>query len=103
MDYLGAFRASSTATTAAAAEALLHIASGVDSVAELQTAMGVPSRTAHRLVGLLLGRATYRQGDWKDSPFSLIEARPHPHKQGRQLVLSDQGLRLVSVLSPGKN
>ena len=102
--YLAAFRSCSPTTTAATAEALLHVADGVDSVSELQEVMDLSSRTAHRIVSALLGRAAYVSGSWKPSPFSLLEARPHPHKGGRQLLLTDQGQHLVdSLRTPGKN
>jgi DNA-binding MarR family transcriptional regulator len=102
--YLAAFRSCSPTTTAATAEALLHVADGVDSVSELQEVMNLSSRTAHRIVSTLLGRAAYVSGSWKPSPFSLLEARPHPHKGGRQLLLTDQGQHLVdSLRTPGKN
>ena len=54
--YLSAFRSCSPTTTAATAEALLHVADGVDSVAELQQVMDLSGRTAHRIVSTLLGR-----------------------------------------------
>jgi hypothetical protein len=86
-----------------AAEALLLIASGVDHIAELQQAMPdttgepLPPATTARLVGLLRGRARYAAGKWIESPFSLVSVRPHPHRRGQQLLLSEQGQQLINA------
>jgi hypothetical protein len=97
-----------------AAEAFLLIASGVDHVSDLQQAMTdhegqqLPGATTARLVALLRGRARYAHGKWIESPFSLVEVRPHPHRRGQQLRLSDQGQALVTAFfglqpTPGKS
>ena len=97
-----------------AAEAFLLIASGVDHVSDLQQAMTdgegqqLPGATTARLVALLRGRARYAQGKWIESPFSLVTVRPHPHRRGQQLQLSDQGQTLVNTFfglpgTPGKS
>jgi hypothetical protein len=89
-----------------AAEALLLIAAGIDHRADLEQAMadekGQPQSTAttSRLVNLLRGRARYARGKCIESPFSLIEIRPHPHRRGYQLLLSEQGIALVGLLAP---
>ncbi|QTP86375.1 hypothetical protein SSRP02_p019 [Synechococcus phage S-SRP02] len=86
-----------------AAEALLLIASGIDNVPELQQAMrdangnALPAATISRLISLLRGRARYNQGRWLESPYSLLEVRPHPHRKGLQLQLSAAGKRLINL------
>jgi hypothetical protein len=97
-----------------AAEALIWIASGIDNIPDLQQAMTdhdgqpLPGATTARLVALLRGRARYAQGKWIESPFSLVEVRPHPHRRGQQIRLSDQGKNLVNAFfdlpgTPGKS
>lgn len=84
-----------------AAEALLLIGAGVDSVPELAAAMGdgetpLPPASVSRLVSLLRGRARYERGRWIESPLgALICVRPHPHRQGLQLLLTDTGAQLL--------
>lgn len=99
--FLGALRRKDRIVPVNAAEALLLIAAGVDNMPDLQKAMrdsegnALPSATASRLVSLLRGRARYDEGQWIESPYSLIEVRPHPHKRGLQLQLSDAGRQLI--------
>ena len=101
--FLASLRTTGRGIPVNAAEALLLIASGVDSVPDLQQAMTdhdgqqLPGATAARLVALLRGRARYAQGKWIESPFSLVEVRPHPHRRGQQIRLSDQGQNLVNA------
>lgn len=87
-----------------AAEALLLIASGIDHRADLAKAMadaqGKPlnSATVDRTVALLRGGAKYHaQAGWIESPFSLVDLRKHPHRQGAQLLLSDNGKALIEA------
>lgn len=99
--FLGALRQKNRAVPINAAEALLLIASGIDNIPDLQQAMrdadgnALPPATISRLISLLRGRARYDQGRWLESPYSLLEVRPHPHRRGLQLRLSDAGLRLI--------
>lgn len=88
-----------------AAEALLLIACGIDHVSDLQEAMGcgsgrndgpLPSATASRLVGLLRGRSRYDGGSWRHSPLRLVVTRPHPHRKGQQLLLSEEGAAVLN-------
>jgi len=51
--------------------------------------------TASRLTSLLRGRARYRRGTWIESPYSLLEVRPYPHRRGLQLQLSEAGELLI--------
>lgn len=106
--FLGALRLKNRAVPINAAEALLLIASGIDNIPDLQNAMrdadgnALPAATMSRLVSLLRGRARYHQGAWVESPYGLVEVRPHPHRRGMQLQLSEEGKRLISVYF-GKN
>jgi hypothetical protein len=99
--FLGALRLKNRAVPINAAEALLLIAAGIDNVPDLQKAMrdlhgnALPAATMSRLVSLLRGRARYHQGAWVESPYGLIDVRPHPHRRGMQLQLSDAGLQLI--------
>lgn len=99
--FLGALRRKDRMIPVNAAEALLLIAAGVDNMPDLRKAMrdsegnALPSATITRLVSLLRGRARYDEGQWIESPYSLIDARPHPHKRGLQLRLSDAGKQLI--------
>lgn len=101
--FLGALRLKNRAVPINAAEALLLIASGVDNIPDLQRAMQdphgklLPAATISRLVSLLRGRACYRQGSWVESPYGLLEVRPHPHRRGMQLQLSDAGKQLMRL------
>jgi len=92
-----------------AAEALLLIASGIDHRADLAKAMadaeGKPlnSATVDRTVALLRGGAKYHaQAGWIESPFSLVEIRKHPHRQGAQITLSDNGKALIEAFFPAQ-
>lgn len=99
--FLGALRLKNRAVPINAAEALLLIASGIDHMSDLQQAMkdsdgnALPAATISRLVSLLRGRARYDRGQWLESPYSLLEVRPHPHRKGLQLVLSAAGKQLI--------
>lgn len=80
-----------------AAEALAWIASGVDSVPELQSRMDTCPATVSRTVSLLRGRARYREGRWIESPYGLVMTRKHPDRRGNQLLLTTQGQQLVQA------
>lgn len=93
-----------------AAEALLLIGAGVDSVPELAAAMGdgetpLPPATVSLLVSMLRGRARYCRGKWIESPLgALICVRPHPHRRGMQLLLTEAGAQLLQqVHNPEEN
>lgn len=100
--FLAALRQRNRAVPMPAAEALLLIASGIDNIPALQQAMRdpegkpLPPATVNRLISLLRGRARYKQGRWVESPFTLLDVRPHPHRRGLQLQLSDAGQQLIS-------
>lgn len=100
--FLGALRQKNRAVPINAAEALLLIASGIDNIPDLQRAMrdsdgnSLAPATISRLISLLRGRARYHQGTWVESPYSLLDVRPHPHRRGLQLQLSAAGKQLIS-------
>ena len=104
--FLSHLRVSGRGIPVNAAEALLLIAAGVDHTGDLQAAMTdatgqpLPPATTARLVGLLRGRARYKAGGWVESPFALIEARPHPHRRGQQYTLTKQGRLLLDTFFP---
>lgn len=105
--FLGALRQKNRAVPVNAAEALLLIASGIDNIPDLQRAMrdsegnALPSATISRLISLLRGRARYDEGRWVESPYSLLEVRPHPHRRGLELRLSAAGEQLIGTYFQG--
>lgn len=101
-DLLRALRRRNRPVPIAAAEVLLLVGAGLDNINDLRDAMGdgaepMPQATLNRLVSLLRGRARYAQGEWIESPFTLLEVRPHPHQRGLQLSLSAEGQRLIDA------
>ena len=109
--FLSHLRVSGRGIPVNAAEALLLIAAGVDHVADLQAAMtdaqGRPltASTAARLVALLRGRARYvgQRQTFVESPFALVEARPHPHRKGLQYSLTKNGRLLLDTFFPASS
>lgn len=106
---LAHFRVSNRPVPVAAAETFLLIAAGCDTVQALMQAMPdaqgkpCPRRTVYNLLGCLKGRAVLRDGHLIPSPFSWVTQRPHPHRQGQQLLLTTQGMALVQAFFPGFN
>lgn len=100
--FLGALRQKNRVVPLETAETLLLIAAGIDNVPDLQRAMSdsdgklLPAATVSRLIALLRGKARYHQGSWVESPYSLLDVRPHPHRRGHQLQLSAVGQQLIS-------
>lgn len=108
-ELLGRLRTSGRAIPIGAAEALLWVAAGVDSVPELAAVMGtegapLPPATISRLVSLLRGRARYDRGQWIESPTgALIACRRHPHRRGLQLLLTEEGAQVLNPYAKGEN
>ena len=100
--FLGSLRQKNRVVPIETAEALLLIAAGIDNIPDLQRAMcdtegnALPAATISRLIASLRGKARYHQGTWVESPYSLLDVRPHPHRRGLQLRLSAVGRRLIS-------
>jgi hypothetical protein len=101
--FLGALRQKNRVVPIEIAEALLLIAAGIDNIPDLQRAMcdaegnSLPPATVSRLIASLRGKARYHQGTWVESPYSLLDVRPHPHRRGLQLRLSAVGQELISA------
>jgi hypothetical protein len=88
-------RAAQPVIGAAAVEALLWIASGVDCAADLAVATGLDPGHTRKVVNLLCGRGTLGKAGRRSS-LRLVERRKHPHRPGFQLALSQNGLDLIS-------
>ena len=77
-------------------EVLLWIAAGVDHRQDLAKVSGLSDREVRRICHTLSGKGYKQGGHYVDSPFRLVKARPHPHRRGDQLVLTDDALKLLS-------
>jgi hypothetical protein len=95
--FLGWFQQPGRNIPICAAEALLWIAAGEDSLAALQQHMGSSPRAVERAVSLLRGRARYREGKWIESPYGLVMVRKHPNRRGNQLLLTPEGHQLIRM------
>ena len=100
--FLSEFRKSSRQISTTQVEALLLVASGIDNISDLQKAMFLndgspfPRSSAGRIVNYLSGRGRYCKGKWiKTHNEPLIKRRGHPHKQGYQLILTNEGKKLI--------
>jgi hypothetical protein len=100
LSFLAAFDVPGRVIPAGAVGAFLAVAEGCDHVTDVTTRLGIPARTAARLLKLLAGHARYVEGRWVDSPLALLDLRPHPHRQGEQYRLSQQGRELLTRLGP---
>ena len=100
LSFLAALDVTNRLIPAGAVGAFLAVAEGCDHVSDLTVRLGIPARTAARLLKLLAGHGRYVEGKWIESPFALVEARPHPHRQGEQYRLSQQGRELLTRLGP---
>lgn len=95
--FLGWFQRPGRNVPIQAAEALLWIASGVDTLGELRQRMNAPPRTVERTLSLLRGRARYREGRWIESPYGLVTVSRHPDRRGNRIALSPEGRQLVQM------
>jgi hypothetical protein len=100
LSFLAAFDVPGRTVPVGTVSAFLAVAEGCDHVSDLTVRLGIPARTAARLLKLLAGHGRYVEGRWIDSPFALLDARPHPHRQGEQFRLSEQGKELLTRLGP---
>lgn len=91
---LGGIRKVRPAISAGAIEALLLVASGVDSSAELQLAMQTNRQYVNRCLSLLTGRGRVGQRALR-SNLSLVQRRKHPHRRGLALELTANGCELI--------
>lgn len=97
---IGGIRTAQPGISAAAIEALLHIADGADHAAELQHRMDLGRSTINRSVNLLTGRGSLGRRA-RASRLRLVDRRKHPHRRGAQLVLSVEGQRLLALVDHG--
>jgi hypothetical protein len=107
--FLAAARTADPDLTVQQLEALLLIAAGqADHVSDLRHAMGTPDgqplsqSTATQLSCRLRGR-----GRSSGCPVSWLRTRPHPHRQGLQLLLGTTARELIRtygvVTTPGQS
>lgn len=92
---IGGIRTAQPGIRASAIEALLLIASGVDSAAELQRRMQIDPSSAGRIVSQLTGRGTLGRSSHR-SNLRLVQRRRHPHRRGMQLALTAEARTLIS-------
>jgi hypothetical protein len=98
----GAMRHAGHKVPVGALEALLLVGAGVDCATDLVQEMsghGTPIEKAQvsRFLSLLRGRARYDRGRWVESPMApLVLVRRHPHRRGQQVLLSEEGGRLLT-------
>jgi hypothetical protein len=99
--WVGAIRSSCPQLSLLALEVLLLVADGADSSRAITERLVTPANQSNitRTISLLLGRAQWRQGRWLESPFRLLQSRPHPHiHNALHLGLSPEGEELVKGL-----
>jgi hypothetical protein len=100
LSFLAAFELRDRAVPVGTVMAFLAVAEGCDHVNEVTVRLGIPARTTARLLKLLAGHGRYVEGRWIDSPFALVDVRPHPHRGGEQYRLSEQGREVLGRLGP---
>jgi hypothetical protein len=98
LSFLSAFDVPGRSVPVGTVSAFLAVAEGCDHVSDLSARLGTPPRTTARLVKLLAGRPRWHEGAWIESPFALVDLRPHPHRGGEQYRLSEQGEELLERL-----
>ena len=76
------------------------IAGGIDSAGELVKASGMAERTVFKRLRVLCAESWLQDGRLRvsENP-ALVQTRRHPHQRGRQLLLTDDGERLLSMLN----
>lgn len=77
-------------------EVLLWIAAGVDHRQDLAKVSGLSDREVRRICHTLCGKGYKQAGNYVDSAYRLVQVRRHPHRRGEQLVLTADGLDLLS-------
>jgi len=77
-------------------EVLLWIAAGVDHRQDLAKVSGLSDREVRRICHTLCGKGYRQGGRYVDSAFRLVQVRRHPHRRGDQLLLTEDGNKLVS-------
>ena len=76
------------------------IASGIDSAGELVERSGMAERTVFKRVRVLCAESWIQDGRLRvsENP-ALVQTRRHPHQRGRQVLLTDDGERLLSMVN----
>ena len=76
------------------------IAGGTDSGSELAEVSGIPRRTVSKRLRVLCGDSWLQDGRLRvsENP-ALVQTRNHPHQRGRQLLVTDDGERLLAMVN----
>ena len=76
------------------------IAGGIDSAGELVKASGMAKRTVFKRLRILCADSWIQDGRLRVSHNpALVQTRRHPHQRGRQVLLTDDGERLLSMVN----
>jgi DNA-binding MarR family transcriptional regulator len=92
---IGGIRAAQPHIGASSIEALFHIAGGADCTAELLERMQITRTGRVKSINMLTGRGCIGRNA-RFSKLRLVHRRKHPHRRGTQLLLTDEGLALIS-------
>ena len=76
------------------------IANGIDSAGELVKASGMAERTVFKRLRVLCADSWLQDGRLRvsENP-ALVQTRNHPHQRGRQLLVTNEGERLLSMVN----
>jgi len=76
------------------------IAAGTDSTGDLAEASGMPRRTVSKRLRVLCAESWIQDGRLRvsENP-ALVQTRRHPHQRGKQLLLTNDGERLLAVVN----
>lgn len=78
---------------------LTLIGRGIDNRPELVRVSGIAERTVYRRLQVLTGAGQYKAGKgFSEGHVSFVASRPHPHQQGKQLVLTGIGAELLQEI-----
>ncbi len=72
---------------------------GIDNRPELIRVSGIAQHTVYRRLLVLTGACQYVKGKgFSEGHVALVASRPHPHQQGKQLMLTEVGAELLQVV-----
>ena len=75
------------------------IGRGIDNKPELIRVSGIAQHTVYRRLLVLTGACQYVKGKgFSEGHVALVASRPHPHQQGKQLMLTEVGAELLQVV-----
>jgi len=105
--FLAAARTADPDLTVQQLEALLLIAGGqADHVSDLRHAMGIDGQPLSQSTATQLSCRLRGRGRSSGCPVSWLRTRPHPHRQGLQLLLGTTARELIRtwgvVTTPGQ-